>query len=325
MSQEQARGLVIDHRTDIFAMGALIYEIVTGKSAFRGDTPGDRLASLLTSDPPPVSATVRGVPPLLDATVRKALRKSKDERYTSAKELLIDLKAIKRDLESTAAPPRAKRSAAMWIVAAVVVALIGIVTVAPGLMRRPLDPGAPVAAPATPPIALSYWITVQKYRNGKPFEDPFRLGQPINFEKDYRIRLHFDSPRSGFLYLVSEGPGGAPGGSPYNLSAATAIERGQVTQVPQDSWFQFDDQKGAERVWIVWASSKVPELESSIPFMNTTDRGTVRDAAISGGVRAFLTSRAASAPQIEKDDRTQQTRLRTGLDPFVYLLTLEHH
>ena len=59
--------------------------------------------------------------------------------------------------------------------------------------------------------------------------------------------------------------------------------------------------------------------------MNTTDRGTIRAAAISRGVSAFLTSHAASPPQIEKDDHAQQTRLRTGLDPFVYLLTLEHH
>ena len=325
MSPEQARGLAIDHRTDIFAMGALIYEIVTGKSAFRGDTPGDRLASLLTSDPPPLSAIVRGVPPLLDATVRKALRKSKDERYTSAKELLLDLKAIRRDLESAVAPPRRKPSAATLIVAAVVVALIGILVVAPRFIDRPAQPSVPTAAPATPPVALTYWITVQKYRNGKPFEDPFRLAQAINFEKDYRIRLHFDSPRPGFLYLVSEAPAGTAGDSPYNLIAATPIEGGLVKQVPQDSWFQFDDQKGSERVWIVWASSKVPELESSIPFMNTADRGTIRDAAISRGVSAFLMSRAASPPQIEKDDRTQQTQLRTGLDPFVYLLTLEHH
>ena len=326
MSPEQARGLVIDHRTDIFAMGALIYEIVTGKSAFRGDTRSDRLASILTFDPPPVSATVRGVPPLLDATVRKALRKSKDERYTSAKELLIDLKAIRRDLESTVAPPRPKPSAATWmLVGAAVVALIGILTVAPRFMDRPPQPSVPAAAPATPPIALSYWITVQKYRNGKPFEDPFRLAQPINFERDYRIRLHFDSPRPGFLYVVSEGPAGTAGGSPFNLIAATPIEGGQATQVPRDSWFKFDDQKGSERVWIVWAGSKVRELESSIPFMNTTDRGTIRDAAISRDVSAFLTSHAASLPQIEKDDRTQQTRLRTSLDPFVYLLTLEHH
>lgn len=325
MSPEQARGLAIDHRTDIFAMGALIYEIVTGESAVRGNTPSDRLASLLTSDPPPVSATARGVPPLLDATVQKALRKSKDERYSSAKELLIDLKAIRRDLESAVAPPRPKPAAATWIVAAAVIALIGILTVAARFIARPPQPSAPAAAPATPPIALSYWITVQKYRNGNPFQDPFRLAQPINFEKDYRIRLHFDSPRPGFLYLVSEGPGGTPGGSPYNLIAAMPIEGGQVRQVPQGSWFQFDDQKGSERVWIVWAGSKVPQLESSIPFMNTTDRGTIHDAAISRGVRAFLTSHAASPPQIENDHRTQQTRLRTGLDPFVHLVTLEHH
>jgi hypothetical protein len=59
--------------------------------------------------------------------------------------------------------------------------------------------------------------------------------------------------------------------------------------------------------------------------MNPNDKGTIRDAAISRAVRAFLTSHAGAPPAVEKDDRAQQTRLRTDRDPFVYLLTLEHH
>jgi hypothetical protein len=56
----------------------------------------------------------------------------------------------------------------------------------------------PVAASpvAKPERSLTYWMTVQKYRNGRPFQDPFRLGGEINFEKDYRVRLNLRSPKS---------------------------------------------------------------------------------------------------------------------------------
>jgi hypothetical protein len=55
---------------------------------------------------------------------------------------------------------------------------------------------------------VSYWITGQKYRDGKPYQDPFRLSDDINFEKDYRIRLNIASAQSGRLYLLNEGPAG---------------------------------------------------------------------------------------------------------------------
>ena len=324
MSPEQARGLTVDVRTDIFAIGVLIFEMVSGRSAFGGDTPGDRLAAVLTSDPPALSGLVPGIPPLLESIVSKALRKNRDERYASAKDLLIDLNQVKTSVAAEPTPPRRWHSAA-WMVAAILAGLIGVVTWS-GRDNRPAEPGAnAVTAPLPANVALSYWITVQKYRDGKPFEDPFRLAQPINFEKDYRIRLHFTGPHPGFLYLVSEAPADTPGDSPYNLIAATRLDAGQETQVPERSWFQFDAEKGVERLWIVWGGSPVVELDSSTSFMNPSDKGTIRDAAISRRVGAFLTSHAASQPVIEKDDRTQQTRLRTNLDPFVYLMTLEHH
>jgi serine/threonine protein kinase len=325
MSPEQARGATVDSRTDIFAVGVLIFEMVTGRSAFNGDTPGDRLAAVLTSDPPAPSSLVPGIPPLLDLLVQKALRKNRDERYASANDLLVDLKQIKASIESKPARPRGVRFAPAWVAAAVFAALVAILAVWPRSVSRPPQVSPATATPAPAAIALSYWITVQKYRDGKPFEEPFRLAEAINFEKDYRIRLHFTAPRTGFLYLVSEAPAETSGGSPYNLIAATQLEAAQETQVPEASWFQFDAEKGEERLWIVWSDGRIPELDSSRPFMNPDDKGTIRDAAISGGVAAFLTSHAASRPTVEKDDRTQQTRIRTERVPFVYLLTLEHH
>jgi hypothetical protein len=323
MSPEQARGLTVDGRTDIFAIGALIFEMITHTSAFTGDTPGDRLAAVLTTEPPAPSAIVPGVPPLLDAVVRKALRKNRDERYASAKDLLVDLKAIKAGIDSQPVRQRTTRAAAL-IAAAIVAALVAIV-VWPRSSGKPSQerPAAVASAPAA--IALSYWITVQKYRGGRPFEEPFRLAQAINFEKDYRIRLHLSAPRPGFLYLVSEAPGDGQISNPYNLIAATPLEAGRETQIPEKSWFQFDAETGAERLWIVWSTRPVPELDSSTPFMNPNDKGTIRDAMISRAVGAFLTSQTRVQPALETDDRTQQTRLRTDRDPFAYLMTLEHH
>jgi hypothetical protein len=323
MSPEQARGLAVDGRTDIFAIGVLIFEMITGTSAFQGETPGDRLAAVLTTDPPAPSAVVPGVPPLLDSVVRKALRKNRDERYASAKDLLVDLREIKASIESAPVHPRTTRAAAGF--AALIVGALLAAVVWPRSTSAPPHENPAADAPAPAAIALSYWITVQKYRDRRPFEEPFRLAQAINFEKDYRIRLHFTAPRSGFLYLVSEAPGDNPGLDPYNLIAATPLESGTETQVPEKSWFQFDAEKGAERLWIVWSTRRVHELDSSTPFMNPTDKGTIRDASISRALGAFLTSHAEPRPAVEQDDRAQQTRLRADRDPVVYLLTLEHH
>ena len=79
-------------------------------------------------------------------------------------------------------------------------------------------PEAPITAPV-PAVqrTVSYWITVQKYRDGQPYQDPFRLRDDINFEKDYRIRLHLASTQSGRLYLLNEGPAGVDQSPTFNV------------------------------------------------------------------------------------------------------------
>jgi serine/threonine protein kinase/Flp pilus assembly protein TadD len=99
MSPEQARGKRVDARTDIFSFGILLYEMVTGHSPFTGETTSDIIAAILKTDPPPVFFHAPAAPAELERIVTKSIAKSLEERYQTAKDLLIDLKRLKHQLE----------------------------------------------------------------------------------------------------------------------------------------------------------------------------------------------------------------------------------
>ena len=99
MSPEQARGKDVDGRSDIFSLGALIYELVAHRKPFEGETSSDILASILKADPPPLSRPAPETPTELVRIVTKALRKDREERYQVVKDLLIDLRTLKQELD----------------------------------------------------------------------------------------------------------------------------------------------------------------------------------------------------------------------------------
>ncbi|HEY3040185.1 MAG TPA: alpha/beta fold hydrolase, partial [Pyrinomonadaceae bacterium] len=99
MSPEQARGQKMDARTDIFSLGVVLYEMLTGRVPFGGQTVTDVLASILMLEPPSLSQSVPESPEELQRIVHRALRKDKAERYQTATEMLADLKALKQELE----------------------------------------------------------------------------------------------------------------------------------------------------------------------------------------------------------------------------------
>ena len=105
MSPEQARGLPLDARTDIFSFGVVLYEMVTGETPFAGETTTDVLASILTVEPPPLSSSQPEVPPELDQITSKALGKAREERYQDIRELLSHLQKLKQRLEFEATNP----------------------------------------------------------------------------------------------------------------------------------------------------------------------------------------------------------------------------
>ena len=99
MSPEQARGLAVDERTDIFSLGVVIYEMIAGRAPFEGETTSDVIASILSREPPPLARHSREVPETLERIITKALRKDTQERYQTAKELVTDLRLLKHRSE----------------------------------------------------------------------------------------------------------------------------------------------------------------------------------------------------------------------------------
>src|SRR4030095_10067771 len=101
MSHEQARGMKLDQRTDIFSLGVVIYEMVTGHLPSGQTSPAESLAQLLSDkQPPPLARYAREIPDELERIVTKALRKNRDERYQTARDLQLDLQSLKADLKS---------------------------------------------------------------------------------------------------------------------------------------------------------------------------------------------------------------------------------
>ena len=94
MSPEQAKGLPLDARTDLFSLGAVIYEMATGRRAFAGGSTAEVFVALLTEVPPPVSTVNPAAPKELDGIVAKLLAKEREQRYQSAEDLLEDLETL---------------------------------------------------------------------------------------------------------------------------------------------------------------------------------------------------------------------------------------
>jgi hypothetical protein len=115
MSPEQVRGLPADHRSDIFSLGAVLYEMLSGRRAFRGETAADTMTAILKEDPPELPTTDRALTPAIDRIVRHCLEKSPDERFQSARDLAFDLEALTSvSGPSAAAPTPVSASRRRW-------------------------------------------------------------------------------------------------------------------------------------------------------------------------------------------------------------------
>ena len=177
--------------------------------------------------------------------------------------------------------------------------------------------------------SLNYSLTVQKMRDGKPYQSEFESSGQEIFENGWKFRVNLESPQDGYLYLLNEGLGSA-NATTYNVLFPEAKTNGGSPRVTanqklQTGWMRFDDQQGTEKFWIVWSASPVKELEAVKDFVNEQDLGEIKDASKARAVRDFLDRHSTPKPEVSKDSAKKQTIVKGRGDPLVNLVELEHH
>jgi eukaryotic-like serine/threonine-protein kinase len=198
MSPEQARGLPLDARTDLFSLGTVIYEMATGKTPFGGGSTADVFVALLRETPPPVSSLNPAMPKALDPIVDKLLAKDATQRYATADQLQGDLENLTSrptlSVEHPVVAPTPKSTKWLWAAAAFLLLLI-----AGGLAWWKLKPAAAPAsisgATTEPNKAMKDSIILADFVN--------RTGDPV-FETTLNQALQIDLEQSPILNIVSQ-------------------------------------------------------------------------------------------------------------------------
>jgi eukaryotic-like serine/threonine-protein kinase len=179
MSPEQVRGKSADHRSDLFSFGAILYEMISGKRAFHGETPADTMSAILKEEAPELSETARSVPPGLERIVRHCLEKHPAQRFQSAGDLAFDLEA----LTNVSAPTKSGAQAAVQQASA-------------ESSRRRLAAAAGVIVLAAAMLALGWWLG--RGKGATPLADYKQITFRTGFIGNARY-----TPDGGIVYSAS--------------------------------------------------------------------------------------------------------------------------
>jgi Tol biopolymer transport system component len=144
MSPEQVKGRNADHRSDLFSLGTILYEMLSGKRAFHGDTSVETMNAILKQDPPELTETNRSVPPGLERVVRHCMEKNPEERFQSARDVAFSLANLS-EFSGGSATVRAMKAPRQWLGILPVLAGLLLTLVIAGHWLWPRN--QPVAAP----------------------------------------------------------------------------------------------------------------------------------------------------------------------------------
>lgn len=174
---------------------------------------------------------------------------------------------------------------------------------------------------------LTYFLNVQKMRDGKPFEQPFKSSGQEIFENGYKFKMVFQSDSEGFMYLFNEDKD-AQGKLIYNILYPTPKTKNGSAQIASNEQIEtsnntFSGSRGTEIVWLIWTAQKQNDLET-IKQAAFNTQGTVKDEKAVGKLTEFLQKHKDETLETSKDTPNQQTVVKGNGHTVVHQVELEH-
>jgi serine/threonine protein kinase len=346
MAPEQLEGRPATNASDIYALGLVIYEMVTGVRPFEGSSLISMASRRLAEPAPSPRAVEPELSLVVESVVMRCLERDPKKRFAQAKDVSTALMAdvLPKETSAPETIPLTKpnlfrkgrrRSQWLWLAVLVIAFVLSMSIIAIrfpiSLHRPPVKPDASVTA-IFPDRELHYYVLVQNYRHGKPYGQASRVNQRTIFKADQGVQLMFSSPEPGFLYILNQGPSSTrqepilntlfP--SPAANGGSAQLLPGQELRIPENGSFIFDRPRGTEKLWLVWSTEALPELESLKRWVNVEDRGRIRDTSQTQYVQSFLTKSTAFSVESRGDGRNLATTLDGNGKILVHLVALDH-
>lgn len=383
MAPEQLRGQP-DASSDIWALGAMAYEMLTGRMPFYAETLV-QLYEMQKHGLPTLPSLLRhDLPPSAEAVLVKAMAFDPAQRYSRAKDLGDELaRALTGETTSSSAAassasgetrpvsPVTSESPAYGTVMThsartelgadkvvhslpeqqrkpgvgktAIIALIAILAIAVAVFiwkpwQSSISKGNPRQGddlPVIPPKQLNYSLLVRLNPARNPNREPMAFAGEIVFSPGDQLRLTFNSPQDGYLYIVNEGPEPKNGLPVYNFLFpdptrvpvnAPSISSGKALFIPasQDAWFTIDKEKGTETLWLILSDKSIPELEAAKKWLTPQYGGEIQDASEILALQQFITKNSSNAKPVATKGELQ-TNLKGGKDGLlIYPIKLAH-
>src|ERR1039458_8281793 len=209
MAPEQVRGDAVDARTDIFAFGAVLFEMLSGQRAFRRETPAETMTAVLKEDPAELTNSERPISPALDRITRRCLEKSPEQRFQSAKDLAFALEALSGSSSSTAKQAAmAGAGGKSRLMGAAACILLGVLAAVMADKKRSRDKQAAMAGAggksrwmvAAACILVGILAAVGAYIAGRHGGDKPATFQHLTFQRGYIKRARFAPDGQNVIY-----------------------------------------------------------------------------------------------------------------------------
>ncbi len=333
MPPEQAEGDVSE-KSDIYALAVVGFELLTGAAPV--DTPIHRL----TIEKDGIEKKLRSLRPDLPeaavAVLLEGLAIDPEARPASARLMAERLYAALRP--GTAAAPvevetpvaaTAGGGSRRWFLG---IAGAAVLAAGGAWVYRNAGSKPETVAPPPPVVrsSLSYFVTVQKMKDGKPDGEPFRLEKDILFQKDDQVAITVTAPAAGYLYVLNDGPLD-DGTQSINVlypdpGKPAALGAGKEVRLPAEDWWQVDQMRGTEKLYVVFSALPVLEFEKAKDDKAALKGVTVviRKPEEVAALRGVLSKHTAQTAMRNDPEKALNVLTSTG-EVLVYQIRLQHY